>query len=266
MGKINQFVLLLLLAFSSAAAQDTIHIYLNSKWKEVKTRDEATYLRKQHHDGTVWHVTDYYKDGTVQMTGTFADKKATRYLTGFKFYYPNGKIQMQGSYHKNSRQGHWIYYFDNGLLDREGDFVNGRMHGKWKWYDKDRVCSIETYAKDSRESAQFFDADGREVAEKYAEYPAYFEFGKPNAFSDWLLTQIVYPPEAMKKDVSGKIKIRFVVNETGDIEDIEIKKEANPMLEAEAVRAIGTSPKWTPGKQHNRPVKYEFRLPVNFRT
>ncbi len=43
----------------------------------------------------------------------------------FTFYYPSGKLQAQGNFKKNLRDGVWKYYFENGKPEREVTFTEG---------------------------------------------------------------------------------------------------------------------------------------------
>jgi hypothetical protein len=51
-------------------------------------------------------------DGSRQMEGAYTDKG---YKDGeFRFYYPNGKLEAQGSYRNNLIYSFWNYYYPNG--------------------------------------------------------------------------------------------------------------------------------------------------------
>ncbi len=73
----------------------------------------------------------------------------------WKGWFPNGKLNYQGSYTMGHRSGHWTYYFSNGKKRDEGDFkVISRSksleknspnassyqesvrHGKWASFDE----------------------------------------------------------------------------------------------------------------------------------
>ena len=48
------------------------------------------------------------------------------------------------------------------------------------------------------------------------------------------------------------------------ISELESLQEGYKSLEAEALRVIRSSPKWTPGTQRNRPVKVTYTFPAIF--
>ena len=42
-------------------------------------------------------------------------------------------------------------------------------------------------------------------------------------------------------------------------------KSVHPALDAEALRIVGSMPKWVPGKQNGQPVAVKYTVPVTFR-
>lgn len=70
---------------------------------------------------------------------------------------------------------------------------------------------------------------------------------------------------AEKFNITGKqrIFVQFIIDETGQVSNI---KARSPFigLENEARRVVEKLPKMTPGKQHNKPVKVKYSLPIVF--
>ncbi len=57
-------------------------------------------------------VKDYYKDSTIAFEGRI---DSLGYLNGnCKFYYPNGKIELNSYYKNGMRDSTWTYYYQNG--------------------------------------------------------------------------------------------------------------------------------------------------------
>ena len=90
--------------------------------------------------------------------------------------------------------------------------------------------------------------------------------GKPaeEGFRDWVTKNMNYPSIARENGISGKVFVEFLINQTGDLVDAKLVRGADPLLDAEALRVIRMSPKWTPGKQHGKPVKVKYIFPVFF--
>jgi protein TonB len=72
--------------------------------------------------------------------------------------------------------------------------------------------------------------------------------------------------EFSDKEMYNKVYVRFVVNQYGDVEQVEIDKagEYCPPCNKEALRLIKSMPKWSPGIVDGRAVSMYFRLPIIF--
>jgi protein TonB len=99
------------------------------------------------------------------------------------------------------------------------------------------------------------------VVEKMPEFP-----GGAEKLNKYLSEQIRYPYIAIENGIQGRVICQFTVFKDGSIGDIEVVKSGpHESLNKEAVRVIGTMPKWTPGQQRNKAVNCKFTLPVVFR-
>lgn len=90
-----------------------------------------------------------------------------------------------------------------------------------------------------------------------------FQGGQQKLF-DYLGKNIKYPAAAKEKNISGKVFVNFIVDETGKIADVRVIRGVNPILDMEAVRVVSSMPKWNPGMQRGRNVSVSFNLPINF--
>ncbi|MDR1172313.1 MAG: energy transducer TonB, partial [Bacteroidales bacterium] len=59
--------------------------------------------------------------------------------------------------------------------------------------------------------------------------------------------------------------VEFTINQKGELVDAKISRGVDPLLDAEALRVIRSSPKWTPGKQRGKTVKVKYTFPVVFK-
>lgn len=98
------------------------------------------------------------------------------------------------------------------------------------------------------------------VVEKQPEFP-----GGMAELMKFLAKSIKYPVIAQENGIQGRVVCSFVVNRDGSIVDIQVMRGVDPSLDKEAVRVIGTMPKWKPGEQRGKPVRVRFILPVQFR-
>ncbi len=89
--------------------------------------------------------------------------------------------------------------------------------------------------------------------------------GGTDAMYSWIADNIIYPAEAVKAKIEGKVIVEFIISETGSVENPKIVKGVTPSLDKEALRIIGAMPRWEPGRAHGNPVKTSFTVPVTFR-
>ena len=81
----------------------------------------------------------------------------------------------------------------------------------------------------------------------------------------YLGKNINYPPIAQENGIEGTAVVRFVVNETGGISDIQIIRDIGGGCGKESVRVVKNMPNWKPGRQRGQAVKVYFTLPVRFK-
>lgn len=88
--------------------------------------------------------------------------------------------------------------------------------------------------------------------------------GGMSALMKYIGENIKYPEEAKKKNMQGRVYVAFIVNQDGSISDTRIIRGASPLLDAEALRVIGSMPKWKPGMQKGKAVRVQYSVPVVF--
>ncbi len=91
-----------------------------------------------------------------------------------------------------------------------------------------------------------------------------FQGGDANDFSKWVNSKLVYPEIAKENGVQGRVTLQFTVYTDGSVRDVKVLRGVDASLDKEAVRIVSMSPKWTPGKQRERPVKVTYTFPVLF--
>lgn len=88
--------------------------------------------------------------------------------------------------------------------------------------------------------------------------------GGDSALRTFIARGVVYPDDAKKAGIQGKVFITFVVGKDGNVIDAKIVRSASPSLDKEALRVTGTMPKWTPGKQKGVNVAVQYTIPITF--
>lgn len=98
------------------------------------------------------------------------------------------------------------------------------------------------------------------IVQQMAEFPG----GAVN-LQKFLKGNLHYPPVALKEGIEGTVVLQFIVDNTGKISDVNIKKDIGSGCGKEAVRLVKAMPQWRPAKQDGKPVSSYYSLPVVFR-
>jgi periplasmic protein TonB len=78
-----------------------------------------------------------------------------------------------------------------------------------------------------------------------------------------LIRALRYPEIALKAGIEGRVFLRFIVDENGDVLDPVVTRGIGGGCDEEAVRVV-SSMKWKPGRQRGRAVPVHYSLSVHF--
>lgn len=90
-----------------------------------------------------------------------------------------------------------------------------------------------------------------QMTEENAQFP-----GGTQAMEGFRERNQVYPPELQALGIRGSVTVSFIVGEDGSISKAAVGRGVSPTLDAEALRVTALMPKWIPGKEKGRPVKF----------
>ncbi|MFK7772994.1 MAG: energy transducer TonB [Saprospiraceae bacterium] len=85
------------------------------------------------------------------------------------------------------------------------------------------------------------------------------------ALLQYFAQHIKYPSRARENRIEGKVIMRFVINENGDVQDAKVLRGVAGGCSEEALRVLSNMPKWKAGRHGGRNVKVNFTLPVSFK-
>lgn len=89
--------------------------------------------------------------------------------------------------------------------------------------------------------------------------------GGLDKFYQDLSKHLVYPEEAIRGKIQGKVFIQFTVMQDGQVADLKVIKGFHPACDRAALEAFHkTSTRWLPAKVDGKPVKQQLYLPVTF--
>lgn len=92
-----------------------------------------------------------------------------------------------------------------------------------------------------------------------------FEGGDVDKFRNWVATQLSYPAEARANGIQGTVVVKLVVEQDGSVSNVRVLRGIDKQVDEEAVRAVMSSPKWTPGTNKGKLVRVTYTLPIMFR-
>lgn len=111
-----------------------------------------------------------------------------------------------------------------------------------------------------------------------AEFP-----GGSEALLEYIHNNMIYPEDALKDSVQGRVIVQFIVEKNGSISNPKIVNRVTFMMDpaefmmdpadsiksspfdAEAIRLISTMPRWTPGKNKGKRCRMLYSVPVSFK-
>ena len=115
-------------------------------------------------------------------------------------------------------------------------------------------CSTSVMAQTEVEDDAIF-----VVAENAPEFP-----GGSDSLYAYIARNIKYPEAAKKEKIEGRVFVTFVIEKDGQVSSAKILRDIGGGCGEEAIRVVKNMPKWKPGTQRGKPVRFQFNLPVSF--
>lgn len=114
---------------------------------------------------------------------------------------------------------------------------------------------------------EFFDGEGGYGDDEpfiMVEVMPSFRGGDINKFREYIQKRTNYPQEAIDKKIQGRVFLTFIVEADGSVSNVTIVRGVDPVIDNEAVTAIQSSPKWSPGLQRGQPVRVRYSMWLSF--
>jgi protein TonB len=114
------------------------------------------------------------------------------------------------------------------------------------------LCASTIYAQDTAKPEKIF---------MYVEQmpTSGYDYGK------FIADNLHYPEAARKKNIEGRVTVKFIVHRDGSIGDVTVVRGIGGGCDEEAKRVVSMFPKWKPAMQSGKPVSVYFNLPIMFR-
>lgn len=89
--------------------------------------------------------------------------------------------------------------------------------------------------------------------------------GGDAAMQQYICDHLTYPPSAIEGRIEGTVIVGFVVDQVGQVQDVEVVRSVDEVLDREAVRIVQSFPKFVPARRFGQPIKTKCTVPVAFK-
>lgn len=134
-------------------------------------------------------------------------------------------------------------------LDDELELVSTEYREDLSDYLTDYSYGEEEY----REPSTFY------IVEDMPEFP-----GGEIALLRYLAENVRYPTKAQETGIQGRVLVKFIVNQFGEVCEVELARGIHPVIDVEALRVVENMPNWKPGMQRGVAVRVSFTVPISF--
>lgn len=183
-------------------------------------------------------------------------------------------------------------------MDRENAMIEAQLNRRQRIEElqKQREADLAALKKEFEAQQQKINEEQRKILERQAKERAFIKnlentinpcyqgssneenivsfpdeeaeyIGGITALNKFIMENISYPEEAIRKGISGEIYISFIVETDGSLTGIRVVDPDLPvtLLEEEAMRLVSTMPNWKPAVSQGQNVRSKVRLPIEFK-
>jgi TonB family protein len=190
-------------------------------------------VEKQIND-TAFEKLEYNFAGPMINRATFKDKALTILNGDYADYHENGYLATTGRYNNNKKDGVWYIYNDTSKALTELKFHLDSLVSKM---DMDSMTKVnEKINQDT-------------TAEFEATYP-----GGIGKIRSLISSKFILPQRTISLRQGGTVKIRFLIDTTGDVKGIAVLQSVEFAFDEEAMRVISLMKKWNPASEKGKKV------------
>lgn len=103
---------------------------------------------------------------------------------------------------------------------------------------------------------------GTTAAEAKATAPAFK--GGDLALQDYIATHLTYPVKAVRMGLEGTVVISCYINADGTLEEIEVARSVNKVLDQATIQFVSDMPRWIPATINGEPRRVKYQLPITY--
>jgi TonB family protein len=180
-------------------------------------------------------------------------------------YHKNGGISLDCDYLNGVKHGKSFSYYENGRLEYDEDYADGKLNGYLKsYYESGVQRRIDNYSNGEFIDGKCFGSKGQDTTYFVYSKMALFKNGDLEKYRRYVMSKLIYPKEAVEREIAGTVYVCFSVNSKGKVVDVEVIHSPNYYLSKAAVDVVLNSPDWEPAIQEGKRVKQKFVIPIIF--
>ena len=208
---------------------DTLYVTNYKIAKEKGNFDYYYIIKQDSNNRSLIHISLYLKSKSLKSNFTIQLKDGNK-STLIK------KLEKE-DYTKIGKE---LSFSDSGKLESESSYsANGKIEYSRSYLDNGDTVYIYTDVMPS--------------------FPSGFNI------NEFFEKNCTLPAEVKQGKVSGKVIVRFVIDEKGGIQTPTVIKTLSPTCDAEAIRITSQIPNLIPGTLKGKPVKVYMAIPINFK-
>ncbi|GAA4358179.1 hypothetical protein GCM10023185_23550 [Hymenobacter saemangeumensis] len=185
-----------------------------------------------------------------------------------RMYNASGKLVSNTPYAHMASQlkfGPETTYYETGELRTKDDYVSNMRNGEFLVFYKDgKIKRREIYKENVRITGECYDSEGKVLPfSEYEVMPRFRGGGLPEMVKA-IHHNLLYPQDALRQQIEGKVWVSFVVGADGQIQDVKIVRSLWPSLDKEVVRSVRKLRDIIPGTQDGMAVPVSYITPITF--
>ncbi|MHA4809005.1 energy transducer TonB [Flavitalea flava] len=247
---ISLFLLLaFLLEITLVQGQTETFEFFDAKWKPIKEKKAVYLVRMRLSEDTCWEYSFYYLHGPLIKIESYQDEQKSVRQGLFAWYNKEGRMDSSGYFYRGLPDKDWIYPDETWKIRTTKHYDKGIALTQKEFEEKLKAMEIidPAYPDLSRLSPESY-------------YP-----GGSRGWNQYLGKNFRYPDRAVNNMVDGRVLACFLIEPTGQIQDIQILQSVELSLDEETIRVLKNSSTWVPAIKFERKVRSFKIQPMIFK-
>jgi len=207
-------------------------------------------------DGWAYISSESYSKQLKESLGKLKDKHPS-----IEFYVAKGLSGKVAEFNFNEIREKYSYETYSISVEGESIYaIMGKVDKEILEIDVDTDVDSDTDDDVDQESGH--EIPGEEIFTVVDDVPE--PVGGLKTFYEYIANNLVYPEEARKAGVSGKVFVQFIVTKEGKITNVKCIRGISELCDAAAVEVVANSVDWIPGEQNGNKVNVRIVMPITY--